>query len=272
MTRAPHCTVPAGSDDPRAAFYADALGLLASSDIAFLVGGTFAFSRYTEIRRETKDLDIFVRPSDCARTLQVFEDSEYDTERLYPHWLAKVRRGSDFMDVVFASGNGIAVVDDEWFTHAAESEVLGMRLRLCPPEEMIWSKAFVQERERFDGADVLHLIKEAGKDLNWSRLLTRFGDNWPVLLSHVVLFRFVYPDRRDCVPPAVVEALTRRLAEQQQEPSNRTCFGTLLSREQYLHDLDAGYIDARLPPHGTMRPEHIKLWTAAIGKKRKRKG
>jgi len=257
----------AGGEDPRTGFYADALGLLASSDISFLVGGTFAFARYTEIQRETKDLDIFVRRSDCTRTLQVFEASGYGTELLYPHWLAKVRRGDDFMDVVFASGNGVAVVEDEWFTHAAESEVLGLRLRLCPPEEMIWSKAFVQERERFDGADVLHLLREAGKGLDWPRLLTRFGDHWPVLLSHLVLFGFVYPDRRDCVPPAVVEALTKRLAEQKQEPANRTCFGTLLSREQYLHDLETGYVDARLPPLGNMRPDHIKLWTDAIGKK-----
>ena len=256
-----------GGEDPRVAFYADALDLLAASDIPFLVGGTFAFARYTEIHRETKDLDIFVRRSDCTRTLRVFDDSGYRTELTYPHWLAKVRRGEDFMDVVFASGNGIAVVDDEWFTHAAESEVLGMRLRLCPPEEMIWSKAFVQERERFDGADVLHLLREAGKGLDWPRLLTRFGDHWPVLLSHLVLFGFVYPDRRDCVPPAVVDALTKRLAEQKQESANRTCFGTLLSREQYLHDLASGYVDARLPPHGSMTPDDLTLWTDAIGKK-----
>jgi hypothetical protein len=266
MNEAPRCH-RVGGEDPRAGFYAEALGLLASSDISFLVGGTFAFARYTEIKRETKDLDIFVRRSDCARTLQVFEDCGYETEWLHPHWLAKVRRGEDFMDVVFASSNGIAVVDDEWFTHAAESEVLGMRLRLCPPEEMIWSKSFVQERERFDGADVLHLLREAGKGLDWPRLLARFGDNWPVLLSHVVLFRFVYPDRRDCVPPAVVDALTKRLAEQKQEPANRVCFGTILSREQYLHDIASGYLDSRLPPHGNMTPDDIKLWTDAIGKK-----
>ena len=63
-----------GGEDPRVAFYADALDLLAASDIPFLVGGTFAFARYTEIHRETKDLDIFVRRSDCTRTLRVFDD------------------------------------------------------------------------------------------------------------------------------------------------------------------------------------------------------
>jgi hypothetical protein len=261
------------SDSPdltqsRIAFYTDALRLLDASGIPYLVGGTFAFSRYTKIGRETKDLDVFLRPSDVERTLRAFGGAGYRAELPYPHWLGKVSRGEDFIDVVFASGNGVAQVDDEWFTRAAESEVLGMRLRLCPLEEMIWSKAFVQERERFDGADVLHLIREAGRDLDWARLLDRFGDHWPVLLAHIVLFRYVYPDRRDYVPQAVVEDLARRVVEQRQDSSDRACYGTLLSRQQYLHDIERlGYVDARLPPRGTMTPAETAIWTAAIEQK-----
>ena len=56
---------------------------------------------------------------------------------------------------------------------------------LSPPEEMIWSKAFVQERERYDGADVIHLLRELGPTLDWPRLLMRFGDRWRVLLSFI---------------------------------------------------------------------------------------
>jgi hypothetical protein len=253
--------------DPRDDFYSDALSLLRLNRIPFLVGGTFAFSRYTGIERQTKDLDVFVRRSDCPRTLVCFEKAGCRTEVPFPHWLAKVHRDSHLMDVIFASGNGIAEVDDEWFAHAAESEVLGMRLRLCPPEEMIWSKAFVQERERFDGADVLHLLREAGKALDWTRLLNRFGKHWAVLLGHLVTFQFVYPDRRDCIPDSVLDELLARLVAQRKEPDNPLCLGTLLSREQYLHDVETlGYVDARLPPHGTMTREDIRIWTEAIEK------
>ena len=48
------------------------------------------------------------------------------------------------------SGNGVAVVDDEWFEPRADGQ--GLRPRAClvaPAEEMIWSKAFVLERERY---------------------------------------------------------------------------------------------------------------------------
>jgi hypothetical protein len=52
--------------DPLAAFYVDVLSRLEASQIAFLVGGTFAYSRYTRIPRDTKDMDIFVRPADAG--------------------------------------------------------------------------------------------------------------------------------------------------------------------------------------------------------------
>ena len=254
--------------DPLATFYLTALDLLEASGISFLVGGTFAYARYTAIDRVTKDLDVFVRPGDVPRTLMAFETAGYRTEVPYPHWLAKVWQGEHVLDVIFSSGNGLAHVDDEWFAHAAESEVLGRRLRLCPLEELVWSKAFVQERERFDGADVLHLLREAGRDIDWPRLLARFGEYWPVLLSHLVSFHFVYPDHRDSVPSGLVSEMANRLAAQTKEPLNRVCFGTLLSREQYLHDVQhLGYVDARLPPHGTMTREEIAIWTDAIGKK-----
>ena len=254
--------------DPLAAFYMAALDLLEAAQLPFLVGGTFAYARYTAIDRETKDLDVFVRPEDLARTLAAFEAAGYRTEIPFPHWLAKVWQGDHVMDVIFGSGNGVAHVDSEWFAHAAESEVLGRRLRLCPLEEIIWSKAFVQERERFDGADVLHLLRHAGRDLDWPRLVARFGTHWPVLLSHLVLFYFVYPDQRDNVPAGLIHELACRLADQQKEPDNRVCYGTLLSREQYLHDLQQlGYQDARVEPYGAMTDEDARIWTDAIGKK-----
>ena len=77
---------------------------------------------------------------------------------------------------------------------------------------MIWSKAFIQERERFDGADVIHLLRETGPSLDWPRLLMRFGDHWRVLLSHLILFGFVYPDKRQNVPAWVMDELMRRLS------------------------------------------------------------
>lgn len=50
---------------------------------------------------------------------------------------------------------------------------------------------------------------------------------------------------------------------------SKVCQGTLLSRAQYLVDVDEwGYEDARVTPRGSMTPEQVAVWTAAIDKSR----
>jgi Nucleotidyl transferase of unknown function (DUF2204) len=258
-------TEPIGPETRR--FYCAGLQALSAANLPFLVGGAYALERYTGIARHTKDFDIFVRPRDRDRTLEVLREAGYQTELTFPHWLGKAFCADDFIDVIFGSGNGVAVVDDEWFAHAVEEEILGLRLRLCPPEEMVWSKAFVMERERYDGADIAHILRACAEGLDWPRLLRRFQTYWPVLLSHLVLFAFIYPSERDRLPASVMTDLLGRAQKELQEPptSKRLCRGTLLSRAQYLVDVHRwAYTDARLPPTGTMTPEDAAHWTAAI--------
>jgi hypothetical protein len=224
------------------------MDVLRRESVPFLVGGAYAMFHYSGISRHTKDLDLFLRPSDEARARRVLLAAGYRTELVDPIWLSKALWGDVLVDLIFSSGNGVAVVDDEWLSHAHAGEVLGRRTLVVPPEEMIWSKAFVQERERFDGADVAHLVRACGRDMDWARLVARFGVHWPVLLSHLVLFAYAYPGDRDAVPGAVWRALLARAAalEPERGAEARLCRGTLLSRRQY--DVDTGlwgYDDAR---------------------------
>ncbi|HLH26905.1 MAG TPA: nucleotidyltransferase [Chloroflexota bacterium] len=251
-------------------FYCQALRTLLQAGVPFLVGGAYAFECYTGIARHTKDFDIFLRPADRHRALEVFDKAGYHTEMTFPHWLGKAFCSGDFIDVIFSSGNGLARVDDEWFAHAVDAEVLGLPLKLTPPEEMIWSKAFILERERYDGADVAHLLRAQAEHLDWARLLRRFGDNWRVLLSHLILFGFIYPTERGKIPTRVMDKLLRRLQRELHAPpaGERVCQGTLVSREQYLVDVERwGYADARLQPRGNMTRQDVDHWTAAIDNK-----
>jgi hypothetical protein len=126
----------------------------------------------------------------------------------------------------------------------------------------------VMERERHDGADVAHLLLACGPRLDWPRLLRRFGPHWRVLLSHLVLFGYVYPGERARVPRWVMDELLQRLHAETLRPPPRTrlCAGTLLSREQYLQDVETlGYQDVRMTPLSTMSDSDVADWTAAIG-------
>jgi hypothetical protein len=252
---------------PTCALYGTALARLEESGIPFLVGGAFAVERYTGIARDTKDLDIFLRQRDVEAALALLGTMGCRTKIPFPHWLAKALTADGVIDFIFSSGNGVARVDDAWFEYAVDATVLGVSVKLCPPEETIWSKALIMERERFDGADVAHLVRALGPGLDWHRLLRRFGPHWRVLLSHLVLFGFIYPGERWRIPAGVMRELTDRLiAEVDARPHDeRICHGTLLSREQYLPDVRTwGYRDARLAPTGSMTVDDITCWTEAI--------
>jgi hypothetical protein len=142
-------------------------------------------------------------------------------------------------------------------------------MRLVPPEDMIWSKAFIMERERYDGGDINHILHAQGAQLDWNYLVARFGAHWPVLLSCLILFTFAYPDAYTLVPQSVFREILARseLAAHTaslDESKPRPCRGTLLSR-QYLHDVrQRGYADARLNPWGSMTPDQLARWTAAF--------
>jgi hypothetical protein len=253
-------------DDDTPSLYRDALSALKADGVPFLLGGAYALARYTGIERFTKDLDIFVAAGDCPHVLEVLDGIGCHTEVKFRHWLAKATRGDALIDVIYGSGNGVAVVDDDWFTYAQDDRVCDVDVKVCPPEELVWSKAFILERERYDGADVLHVLRGLGPDLNWPRLLARFGNYWRVLLSHIVLFGFVYPSERHRIPQWVGQELMARLASDWDDDLSRgkACLGTLLSRQQYLPDVDReGFGDGRLID-SVMTPSDIAAWTAAI--------
>ena len=260
---------PAHLDPVTFKFYARSMEALHAAGVPFLVGGAYAFARYTGIERHTKDFDIFVDPEHLESVFEVLGATGCETSMTFPHWLAKARCGDDLVDIIFSSGNGVAKVDALWFQHAVDDTVLGVPAKLMPAEEMIWSKGFIMERERFDGADVAHIIHARAECLDWRRLLMRFGGHWRVLFSHLVLFGFIYPSERGRIPAWIMQELSRRVARETAavpvDSRARICRGPLLSRAQYLHDVDErGYHDVRLTHESAMNEDDIELWTDGI--------
>jgi hypothetical protein len=269
MQDTPPLSQEPGSD--RIAFYRHVLDTLSASAAPFVIGGAYAFNHYTGINRDTRDLDIFIRRQDYGPISDALSHAGYLAELTFPHWLAKVYAGGAYVDLIFSSGNGVSVVDDAWFEHAEEAQLLGVPVRICPAEEMIWSKGFVMERERYDGADIVHLLRARGTRLDWQRLFRRFEPHWRILLNHLILFGFVYPAQRALVPAAIMDELLGRLQHETRSapPEHDVCLGTLLSREQYLVDIEQeGFQDGRLVPFGNMTANDTLIWTQAIPDKR----
>jgi hypothetical protein len=216
-------------------FYAEALRALGALGLPFLLAGTYAVSAYTGITRATKDLDVFCRAGDWPRILRHFQSHGYSVEIEDERWIGKVYKGEHFFDLIFASSNGTVPVTDAWFEHAREVEVLGVPVRIAAPTELVWSKAFIQVRHRYDGADVVHVILRQHKDIDWHRLLSYMDLHWEVLLMHLLNFRWVYPSERNVVPRWLMDELLDRLAQQLDLPpaQMKVCRGRMFSREDY---------------------------------------
>ncbi len=228
------------------AFYAESLRQLKESGIPFLVAGTYAVSSYTGIQRPTKDIDVFCRAGDYPRILNHFVGKGYEAEIEDDRWLGKVRKGPLFFDVIFNSMTNLTPVNDRWFADAHTAEVLGIEVLITPPTELIWSKAFVQHRYKYDGADVAHIILRQNESIDWKRRLSYMDQYWEVLLIHLLNFRFIYPTERHLVPGWLMEELLNRLAERDRLPAAQTriCRGRLFSPIDYTIDVtEWGFVD-----------------------------
>lgn len=222
------------------AFYREALELLNESGAEFMLGGAFCMFHYTGIYRDTKDLDIFCKATEYPKILKFFADLGYKTELTDVRWLAKVFKGDYFIDIIFDTVNNICRVDDTWYQHAVVDEFVGCKVKLLPPEELIFCKIYVQNRERYDGADVNHVLLKQGKTLDWKRLLQRMDPHWHLLLAQLIVFQFVYPSEyQEIIPKWLFDELMKRAQEQYDLPSavERVCRGPIIDQTQYQIDI-----------------------------------
>ena len=226
---------PPASED----FYSECLKLLAQSGIPFLLSGTYALSCYTGIVRPTKDVDVFAKAGDALKILHFFKEKGFDVEMVDERWLSRIIRGELFMDVIFNMPTALAQVTDDWFDNAPRTTLYDTSVRLVPPTEFIWSKIFVQDRYRYDGADVAHIILKQHEEIDWRRLLSYMELNWEVLLIAILNFRFIYPSERELVPRWLLDELLERLQAQADmpAPNKKVCRGRLFSPRDYQADV-----------------------------------
>lgn len=221
------------------AFYQKALQLLNEQGFPFLIGGAYALRHYTDIYRDTKDLDLFCKAEDYPRILKLFSQEGMATEVTDPRWLAKVFQHEHFIDFIFNTTNNICPVDDSWFAHGIDGTLFDVPIRLLAAEEVLWTKLYVQNRERYDGADINHLILRYGRQLNWKRLYERVSHHWHLLLAQLLNFQFVYPSDREIIPSWLFQELLDLAGKQFELPAPvaKVCLGPLIDHTQYQTDI-----------------------------------
>jgi hypothetical protein len=233
-------------DDERA-IYRRALEALNAAAVPYVVAGAYAIYEHTGIYRKTKDLDLFFEPPSVIPAARALREAGFVTRLEDAHWLAKATAGDHFVDLIYGMGNGIAFIDEGWIRHSRPGILAATPVRIAPPEELIWHRLFISERHRHDMSDIVHLFLTFGDTLDWERLVTRVGENWPLLLSQILMFSYVYPGYRsnipEWVPRRLLELASAEIGKDEQEDITR---GPLISRFSFTIDVrEWGFRDPR---------------------------
>ena len=218
--------------------FRDVLRLMNEKQVPYVVSGAFAFQKHTGIWRNTKDLDLFLPSENMKQALENLQEAGFECEVCDPVWLAKVRRDGYFVDLITGMSNAVIMVDRSWIERSIPAEVVGASTRVLAAEELLASKLFVLFRERYDGADLAHIIFASEGRLQWERVLQLVGEHWELLLSVLVLFHYIYPTSGEFVAKEVWDDLLQRLQTELSSPTSKTDFrGSLLDEKMFAIDV-----------------------------------
>jgi len=247
-------SAPAELPEKQEALAREVLLTLERERIPYAVAGAFALLQHTGIARATKDLDLFLTAENWSAALTHLKRHGFQCEVCDPVWLAKVHRDNFFVDLITGMSNAAVSVEDSWIRNALPASVLGIQTRVLAPEELLVSKLFVTRRERFDGADVAHIIYGTAGDLDWGRILHLVGEHWEMLLWALVLFRYVYPAKTHYVPAVVWQDLLARYLKLVLQPDGQGRFrGSLIDDNMFAIDVKEWGLDDILEEYRSRR-------------------
>ena len=148
--------------------------------VPYVVFGAFALQVHTGIWRATKDLDLFLAPEDVPAATRCLKKNGFRCEVKDAVWLHKAHRHGFFIDLITGMSNAVFRVDRSWIENARPTMILDVRARVLAAEELLVSKLFVVRRERFDGADIAHIIYGSQGKLDWDRVLALVNEHWEI--------------------------------------------------------------------------------------------
>ncbi len=237
-------SVPPAIPEEQQSLFREVLTLFEQRKLPYAVAGAFALREHIGICRDTKDLDIFLTSQNVVLALAYLREEGFECEVSDPVWLHKTRRNGYFVDLITGMSNAAIIVEDSWVERSVAANVYGVQTRVLAPEELLASKLFVTRRERFDGADIAHVIYGTRGKLNWERILELTGEHWEILLWALVLFRYSYPAQTQYVPKRVWDELLIRFRDAIHQPQTSAKFrGSLVDDKMFAIDVNEWGLD-----------------------------
>jgi hypothetical protein len=148
-----------------------AAGVLRAADVEFVLGGGLAAWARGGPKSE-HDVDLLVRPDDVDRALEAFDRAGMRTERPPEGWLVKTwHENGTLIDLIYRPSGG--AITDETIERAPTIEVMALRLKVSPLEDVFTTKLLALTEQEPDYGDVLELARALREQVDWDEVRAR---------------------------------------------------------------------------------------------------
>jgi hypothetical protein len=195
--------------DDQWAVYEKVIHAARDRNLSFVLGGGLAFSHYANRWRNTKDLDLYVAPDQRLALIDAVKSTGltdyFDVQPYDREWIFRSHNSHGIIvDIIWQMANYRAQVDNDWLTRGDLVHIRGTPLRLLPPEELMWAKLYILQRDRCDWGDLLNILYNRANTLDWPHFLKRVGEDKPVLAALLEVFSWACPEKAWELIPADV--------------------------------------------------------------------
>lgn len=147
-----------------------AAAALRRAEVPFLLGGGLA----TWVRggpESDHDLDLFVKPEDAERALEVLAQEGMRPDKPPENWLYKAWDGDVMVDLIFSPSG--ETITDENFERADELEVNAVRMNVASLEDVLAAKLLALGEHEADYGPILEMTRPIREQVDWSQVRER---------------------------------------------------------------------------------------------------
>jgi hypothetical protein len=192
----------------RRATYRRVLAVLKAQPGSFVVAGSLGLSVHAGVVLDG-ELEVYVRPADLEGALEAVAHTGYRIER--DGGRASLPDHHVRIAAVLPEPMG-GQVDEAWFEHATRVWLLGLRVRVAPPEEILWLRIATKGAASLGDPLIVPLLANTAGELDWARLLQRLAGFEALLLAHLFLYWHQDPrSAREVIPAGLPAMLLERL-------------------------------------------------------------
>ncbi len=177
--------------------YRDAIDTVRATGVPFMLGGGFALASFTGRWRDTKDIDFYIKPQDREAVVAALGRAGFaDYYGRLPYdrkWIYRSTRSDVIVDIIWSMANQRAQVDDLWLQRAGTLALRSRQLLVVSPEEFLWCKLYILQRDHCDWTDIFNVLYACGPEVDWEHLIWRLGEDVPLLRAVLTVYAWLCP-------------------------------------------------------------------------------